>query len=204
MNFLFSHPLLTFFFVGLIVFLIYYFWEVVETPVLRFSESDFLLGVIDQSPHLTKKYSPTIWCFNQHLMLLLLMFREYRTKKFDYDRLEQLKMKDGGITGLAWSGLTNNTKNDTNPIIVVFHTISGDEQDVKSTVKYLRERYNWIVVVCIRRGHGNLPLKTPKINTMGSTSDLKEQLAHIQKISKQTNVRCWNFRWVWFTRSLFR
>lgn len=109
------------------------------------------------------------------------MFREYRTKKFDYDRLEQLKMKDGGITGLAWSGLTNNTKNDTSPIIVVFHTISGDEQDVKSTVKYLRERYNWIVVVCIRRGHGNLPLKTPKINTMGSTSDLKEQLSHIQK-----------------------
>ncbi|PJZ79932.1 YheT family hydrolase [Leptospira meyeri] len=181
MSFLINHPLITFLFIGLIVFLIYYFWEVVETPVLRFSESDFLLHVIDQSPHLTNKYYPTFWCFNQHLMLLLLMFREYRTKKFDYDQFEQLKMKDGGITGLAWSGLTKNTKKDKTPVIVLFHTISGDEQDVKSTVKYLRERYNWIVVVCIRRGHGNLPLTTPKINTMGSTSDLKEQLSHIQK-----------------------
>ncbi|MEK6882339.1 MAG: alpha/beta hydrolase, partial [Nanoarchaeota archaeon] len=37
------------------------------------------------------------------------------------------------------------------------------------------------VVVCIRRGHGNLPLKTPVINTMGSTDDLKIQLTHIKR-----------------------
>ncbi|PJZ83952.1 YheT family hydrolase [Leptospira harrisiae] len=181
MNFFISHPLLTSVFVGLVLFLFYYFWEVVETPVLRFSESDFLLRVIERSPHLTEKYYPTFWCFNQHLMLFLLMFREYRTKKYEYDQLEQIKMKDGGITGLAWSGIKNRSTNHETPIIVLFHTISGDEQDVKSTVKYLRERYDWIVVVCIRRGHGNLPLTKPKINTMGSTSDLKEQLSHIQK-----------------------
>ncbi|EOQ98583.1 alpha/beta hydrolase family protein [Leptospira wolbachii serovar Codice str. CDC] len=176
-----NHPLLTFSFVVTLVFLFYYFIQVVETPVLRFSESDFLLRVIEKSPDLTTKYYPTFWCFNQHLMLFFLMLREYRTKPYQYDKLEQLTMKDGGITGLAWSGINTATANENNPIVVVFHTISGDEQDVKTTVKYLRERYGWIVVVCIRRGHGNLPLTKPKINTMGSTSDLKEQLSYIQK-----------------------
>ncbi|MCG6146076.1 YheT family hydrolase [Leptospira bandrabouensis] len=176
-----NHPLFTIFTILTFSFLFYYFKEVVETPVLRFSESDFLLRVIERSPVLTKKYYPTFWCFNQHLMLFLLMLREYRTKPYHYDQFEQLKMKDGGITGLAWSGTDDLATNSDSPIIVVFHTISGDEQDVKSTVKYLRERYGWIVVVCIRRGHGNLPLTKPKINTMGSTSDLKEQLTYIQK-----------------------
>lgn len=176
-----NHPLLTFSFVVTLVFLFYYFIQVVETPVLRFSESDFLLRVIEKSPDLTTKYYPTFWCFNQHLMLFFLMLREYRTKPYQYDKLEQLTMKDGGITGLAWSGINTATANENNPIVVVFHTISGDEQDVKTTVKYLRERYGWIVVVCIRRGHGNLPLTKPKINTMGSTSDLKEQLSYITK-----------------------
>ncbi|MCW7493528.1 alpha/beta hydrolase [Leptospira sp. 2 VSF19] len=181
MEFISSHPLFIFSFLVTVLFLFYYFHEVVETPVLRFSESDFLLRVIERTPHLTKKYYPTFWCFNQHLMLLLLMLREYRTKPYLYDQLEQLKMKDGGITGLAWSGTDELTTQSDSPIVVVFHTISGDEQDVKSTVKYLRERYAWIVVVCIRRGHGDLPLTKPKVNTMGSTSDLKEQLAYIQK-----------------------
>ncbi|XDD53598.1 YheT family hydrolase [Leptospira sp. WS4.C2] len=181
MDFIINHLMLVFAFIITFSFLLYYFFEVAETPVLRFSESDFLLRIIERSPNLTNKYYPTFWCFNQHLMLFLLMLREYRTKPYLYDHLERLKMKDGGITGLAWSGINTKSAKDNNPIVVVFHTISGDEQDVKSTVKYLRERYDWIVVVCIRRGHGNLPLTKPKINTMGSTSDLKEQLSYIQK-----------------------
>ncbi|MCW7468436.1 YheT family hydrolase [Leptospira kanakyensis] len=176
-----DHPFITVFLVFCLGFIFYYIFEVIETPVLRFSESEFLLRVIEKSPNLTNPYYPTFWCFNQHLMLLLLMFREYRTKPFTYDQLEQLKMKDGGITGLAWSGIQVGSENKDTPIVVLFHTISGDEQDVKSTVKYLRETFGWMVVVCIRRGHGNLPLTKPKINTMGSTSDLKEQLSYIQK-----------------------
>ncbi|TGK79132.1 hydrolase [Leptospira noumeaensis] len=176
-----SHPFIAVFLVFCLSFIFYYIFEVIETPVLRFSESEFLLRVIERSPNLTNPYYPTFWCFNQHLMLLLLMFKEYRTKPFIYDQLEQLKMKDGGITGLAWSGIQVGSQNNDTPIVVLFHTISGDEQDVKSTVKYLREKFGWIVVVCIRRGHGNLPLTKPKINTMGSTSDLKEQLSYIQK-----------------------
>jgi len=90
-------------------------------------------------------------------------------------------MKDGGITGLAWSGITNIKPKDKTPIVVIFHTIAGDEQDVKNTVGYITNILKWTAVVCIRRGHGSLPLAKPQINTMGSTSDLKKQLDYIHK-----------------------
>jgi predicted alpha/beta-fold hydrolase len=114
-------------------------------------------------------------------MLVLLLFRDFRSKTYIYDEVEQLKMKDGGVTGLAWMGIKDLAPNEKKPIAVIFHTISGDEQDVKNTVQSIRDNLDWIVVVCIRRGHGSLPLLTPVINTMGSTSDLKIQLSYIQK-----------------------
>lgn len=43
-------------------------------------------------------------------MLALLLFREHRSKFFHYDKLEHLKMKDGGITGLAWSNMIGKKK----------------------------------------------------------------------------------------------
>lgn len=165
----------------LLGFVSLYFWKVVETPVLRFGEKENVLRWIEKCPSLTDPYRPSFWCSNPHLMLCLLLFREYRSKEYSYDKIERLKMKDGGLTGLAWSGIRNYDKKEKKPIAVVFHTISGDEQDMKSIVKHIREQLDWIVVVCIRRGHGDLPLLTPRIDTMGSTSDLKEQLASIQK-----------------------
>ncbi|EOQ88615.1 alpha/beta hydrolase family protein [Leptospira yanagawae serovar Saopaulo str. Sao Paulo = ATCC 700523] len=176
----FGNIILIFLGLGFIGFFFYYILNVIETPVLRFHESEFSTQIISKTKRLTKKYYPTIWCFNQHLMLLLLMLRESKSKLYHYDKIEHLEMKDGGTTGLAWTGLSTANQKDDSPIIVLFHTISGDEQDVKDTVSYLRKTYNWIVVVCIRRGHGNLPLTKPIINTMGSTSDLKEQLTYIK------------------------
>lgn len=173
--------ILLFFSILVFGFLVYYVFHVIEIPILRFHESEFSAKIISETRKLTNRYFPTIWCFNQHLMLFLLMFRENRAKRFPYDQIEHLEMKDGGTTGLAWSGIQSVNHKDKTPIIVVFHTISGDEQDVKGTVSHIRKTYNWIVVVCIRRGHGNLPLTKPIINTMGSTSDLKEQLDHIRK-----------------------
>lgn len=114
-------------------------------------------------------------------MLIYLLLKEYRSKDYQFDSIEHLIMKDGGITGLAWSGREENKENHTTPIVVIFHTISGDEQDVKNIVSYIKDTMKWIAVVCIRRGHGNLPLSKPQINTMGSTSDLSEQLEYIHK-----------------------
>lgn len=165
------------------VFLFYLYWRlaVVHLPVLHFSINKFNDKIISECPSLLRPYAPSFWCFNRHLMLIVLIFREYRSKDYEYDLVEELIMNDGGLTGLAWTGIHERHSKDNTPIAVIFHTISGDEQDVKGISRYVRETLHWTAVVCIRRGHGKLPLTSPIINTMGSTSDLKEQLDHICK-----------------------
>ncbi len=164
-------------------FSFYLYWrlKVVHKPVLHFSRNKFNDKIISECPSLLRPYFPSFWCFNRHLMLIVLMFREYRSKDYEYDSVEELTMEDGGLTGLAWTGIHERHSKENTPIAVIFHTISGDEQDVKGISRYVKNTLHWTAVVCIRRGHGRLPLTSPIINTMGSTSDLKEQLDHIQK-----------------------
>jgi predicted alpha/beta-fold hydrolase len=164
-----------------LLFLVYYFREVAAKPTVHCSASPWNARAIASLPILKEFYYPTFWCFNRHLMLILILLRDYYSKPYQYDHIDEIKMPDGGITGIAWTGTTGLSEKTKTPIAIIFHTISGDEQDVKKTVTNLRKRLGWIVVVCIRRGHGNLPLGTPVINTMGSTKDLKIQLDFIQK-----------------------
>ena len=44
-----------------------------------------------------------------------------------------------------------------------------------------RSASGWRVVVCTRRGHGELALTTPVFNPMGCTDDLREQLERIRE-----------------------
>ncbi|TGL62712.1 hydrolase [Leptospira ognonensis] len=164
-----------------ILFVVYYFHKVVSKPAVHFQRNEINCSLLSNFSILKENYFPTLWCFNRHLMLILLLYRDYRSKPYIYDKIEELRMKDGGITGLVWTGLAPEDSKLAKPIVVIFHTISGDEQDVKNTLHHIKTTLDCIVVVCIRRGHGHLPLSTPVINTMGSTSDLKEQLAHIRK-----------------------
>jgi predicted alpha/beta-fold hydrolase len=52
---------------------------------------------------------------------------------------------------------------------------------MRGLVRDLHQQTGWRVVVCTRRGHGDLPLTAPRINTMGDTDDLREQLTVIQQ-----------------------
>lgn len=164
---------------GAVLFLLYYLRTAARRPVLHFSENPLNEAILTLCPSLAKRYLPSIWCFNRHLMLLVYLIREFKSKPHAYEQIEHLRMKDGGTTGLAWSGI--DAAREKRPVVVVFHTISGDEQDMKDTVRFVTEQLGWAAVVCIRRGHGSLPLTTPVINTMGSTADLTAQLRHIRR-----------------------
>lgn len=148
------------------------------TPQLIFQANAFNKNIIEQLPQLQDSYHPTPWLHNQHSQLVYLNLRKKAKTKYDYDELEQLTMSDGGTTALVWCGL--NLSADT-PTIVVLHTITGTPESMREMVSDLHEHSGWRVVLCLRRGHGSLPLNQPKINILGSTDDLEEQLAHIQK-----------------------
>jgi len=147
-----------------------------DTPTLHYRPSPENQRIIAQIPQLTEAYQPTPWLYNAHLQLICLAVRKV-TATPPYDHYDHLTMKDGGRTALAWLGYPMPA--DT-PTIVIMHTITGSPQSMQELVQDVHRLTGWRVVVCVRRGHAKLPLTVPKLNILGSTQDLYEQLDVIQ------------------------
>jgi predicted alpha/beta-fold hydrolase len=147
------------------------------SPQLDFDPSAFNERVVARLEQLHQPYVPTPWLFNAHLQLMWLLVRDAIAPALSYERTETLRMRDGGTTALDWIGLD---APPASPTLVVLPSIGGDAQSMRHIVRDLRRATGWRTVVCTRRGHGDLPLTTPQLNTMGSTHDLREQLAHIR------------------------
>jgi predicted alpha/beta-fold hydrolase len=150
----------------------------VREPQLDFHPSRFNEQVLARLDQLHRPYAPTPWLFNAHLQVLWLLLREAVEPKLRYERTDTLRMRDGGTTALDWIGLDNPP---ASPTLVVLPSITGDAQSMRSMVRDLRRDTGWRVVVCTRRGHGDLELTSPILKTMGCTEDLREQLARIRE-----------------------
>ena len=150
----------------------------VRVPRLDFNPSPFNESVLARLDQIRRPYAPTPWLFNAHLQLLWLLLRETVAPALRYERSDILRMRDGGTTALDWIGLDGEA---LMPTLVVLPSITGDAQSMRSIVRDLRRATGWRIVVCTRRGHGDLELTAPVLNTMGSTQDLREQLAQIRE-----------------------
>jgi predicted alpha/beta-fold hydrolase len=146
-------------------------------PKLDFNPSSFNKSVVARIDQLRRPYVQTPWLFNAHLQVLWLLLHESLAPALRYERTDLLRMRDGGTTALDWIGLDEPA---STPTLLVLPGITGDAQSMRSIVRDLRRATGWRIVVCTRRGHGDLELTSPLFNTMGSTEDLREQLAHIR------------------------
>ena len=138
--------------------------------------------IVGALPQLHEDYTPTPWLFNEHAQLIFHSMRkggQARRKQGTslYDHHERLTMRDGGLTALYWCG--HDLPPDV-PTIVVLHTITGSPDSMAELVRDLRMATWWRMVLCLRRGHADLPLTTPRMNLFGSTDDLREQLEVIR------------------------
>jgi len=134
--------------------------------------------IVSSLPQLHENFTPTPWLFNPHAQLIFHSMRKnlHRQKRVTaalYDHQDALTMADGGCTALLWSGYA---LPPTTPIIVVLHTITGSPDSMAELVHNLRGVTGWRIVLCLRRGHADLPLLTPRLNILGCTDDLREQL----------------------------
>jgi predicted alpha/beta-fold hydrolase len=128
---------------------------------------------------LQEAFRPTPWLFNAHAQLIFHGLRKKSEKTEPvYDHHDRLTMADGGHTALAWRGYGLGA--DV-PTIVVLHTITGSPQSMSELVFDLHAATGWRIVLCVRRGHADLPLHTPRLNILGSTPDLREQLRVIRE-----------------------
>ena len=164
--------------VGLLVILwiAHYRLSAVRRPRLDFHPSEFNRAVVDALEPLRQPYRPTPWLYNPHLQLLWLLLCEAIAPPIRYERRDVLTMRDGGTTALDWLGL--DAPSDA-PTLVLLHTVTGDAQSMRGIAADLRKATGWRIVLCTRRGHGGLPLTAPRVNTMGCTNDLREQLDKI-------------------------
>lgn len=148
-----------------------------EIPKLYYQAESPSQKVIQQLDKLKSKYRPTPWLSNSHMHLLYFDLIRKKRIELNYDKVNQLVMKDGGITAVAWFGY--HLPADT-PTIVLMHTLTGSPESMRELVKDLHEYTGWRIALCVRRGHAKLPMPVAKMNLFGSTEDLKEQINLIQ------------------------
>src|SRR5437879_7482414 len=140
------------------------------TPLLR--------EVVAACSALTRPFRPTPWPVNRHLQLALLAFADGHDLPLLYDRCDVLRRGGGGGVSLDWPGVD---ADPATPTVVVLPTVCGDGQSMRRLVRDLRAHLDWRIVVCNRRGHGTLPLTTPRFSVLGSVADLRVQLAEIRR-----------------------
>ncbi|QIO06069.1 YheT family hydrolase [Acinetobacter shaoyimingii] len=156
-----------------------------EQPTVYYNVQSHSQQILSRLPQLNQKYRPTPWLSNPHLHLIYFDLIKKRTIRLKYDRVDQLKMSDGGVTAIAWYGLDLPT--DT-PTIVLMHTITGSPESMRELVKDLNAYTGWRIALCLRRGHAGLPMPVAKMNLFGSTDDLREQIAYIQNKFPQSDL----------------
>jgi predicted alpha/beta-fold hydrolase len=146
-------------------------------PQLYFRATPRLDAILARCPTLKSEYRPTAWAANRHLQVALLRFAAAASPPLAYHREDRLTLDDGGTASLEWL----DAPTDGVPVVAVLPTICGDGQSVRGLVRRLASGLGWHVVVLNRRGHGTLPLTSPRFNTMGSTADLRVQLDAVRR-----------------------
>ena len=157
-------------------FAAYYLGVVARRPQLIYQANAHNAELLARLPRLTRRFWATPWAVNGHLQIFVAGIQEALSPRLVYDRVETLRMSDGGTTALHWLGadLPAHT-----PTLAVLHTITGTPQSMRVFVRDMQRLTGWRIVLCERRGHGELPLTSPRFNTLGDTEDLREQLRRI-------------------------
>lgn len=160
-------------------------WAGAAKPHLAYHPQGIFAQLVPELKYLQKKYCPTLWLANPHAQMLYFdLFKRHRIR-LHYDAIEQLTMQDGGTTGIAWYGQKLSA---TTPTIVIMHTLTGTPESMRELVHDLHHYTGWRIALCLRRGHGKLPLTVPKINILGSSDDLAEQIEHIQRLYPRSDL----------------
>jgi predicted alpha/beta-fold hydrolase len=144
-------------------------------PTITCNEhDDRMKAILGRCARLKERFFPTFWCFGAYSQMVLMLLVEHFVSGVSFRR-EQLTAPDGGLLALDWGevDLPHCAALPADaPTIAVLHTITGDASNCKTFVKYAARR-GWRCVVLIRRGHGSLPLTTPRFNIMGDVDDTK-------------------------------
>ena len=153
---------------------------------IKVSENDLRMQeIIKETPSL-KSYIPTFWCKGTFTQLIWLLIREYiYLNRIRYNKII-LNRPDGGTVSIAIS--ENIYFDETSPIILFLHSITGSSETVNSFVRYSEKR-GWRSIVLNRRGH-DTPLSSPNFNIMGDIDDTTAMIKYVNELYPKSKYVC--------------
>ena len=163
--------------VGAAAFAAYYLLRCRLPPKIRAGPTALNAALLARLPSLRAPYTPPFWAFNAWVQLIVHVIRSRKLPRQPPFRRETLTTPDGGTIGLDW--LEPATAAANAPVLLLLHTITGTSREFLDLARLAAAR-GWRAVVCLRRGHLGTPLTSPRCNLLGSTEDLRQQIAAVR------------------------
>ncbi|XP_076364638.1 protein ABHD15-like [Tachypleus tridentatus] len=155
-------------------------------PTMYYKDSAFSRFLLKNIPRLSIPYKPPCWAKNPNIQTLV------KTYMIDQGetRFERhfLQLKDRGVVALDWALAQGSTSimRKSRPVVILLPDLMTDARNLRYACQTaLRQGFR--PMVFNRRGHGNSPLTTPKLQSYGDPSDLRQVVKYIR--SKLPNAR---------------
>lgn len=145
-------------------------------PKFFYKESTLATHILKRCRFMTRAFSPSIWISNRHIQTLLPWIIPHNCK-CQFDR-EYLQLRDKGVVALDWVTNVKLPKKKRRTVILIIPGLTGDALSVSSLCDAATCR-GMQCVVFNRRGHGRTFLTTPKLQSYGDPSDLRQVINYI-------------------------
>ncbi len=149
-------------------------------PSVHCKDSDLSRYILRNCERLSKPFVPPWWARNTHIQTILSTIHSH-AKGVRFGR-EYLVLKDDGTVALDWAIMEEpggRDLRDDSPILIALPGLTGDASSVSFLCKTaLRSGYR--AVVFNKRGHGGSELTTPRLQSFGDPSDLRQVIQHLK------------------------
>ncbi|XP_078681729.1 protein ABHD15-like [Branchiostoma floridae x Branchiostoma belcheri] len=134
---------------------------------------------------LRSPFVPTVWAFSPHVQTVLsAVVCPAKLPRFEREYLE---LKDGGVVALDWATFEEQTLKDHRAVVVVVCGLVTAGNAV-ARVCHGAWRSGFRAVVFRPRGHGDVPLTTPRLQSFGDPTDFREALEYIRATNPGSNL----------------
>ena len=148
------------------------------SPHLVYKNSALAKYVLKKCPRLCKPIDVPFYLRNGHIQTFLpsLLPKVY----YEFNR-EYLELKDGGAIALDWGVKPHVKLKKTSTILLLLPGLTSGAEGFTFLCHRAAQK-GFRCVVFNRRGHGNSPLTTPKLQSFGDPSDLRQVIKYIRNI----------------------
>ncbi|KAJ3064861.1 hypothetical protein HDU98_011769 [Podochytrium sp. JEL0797] len=142
-----------------------------------------LLSLVTKNcPSILAGFRPTpLLCFSGHLQTAFAAVASSLPYKRPPYQREMLTLPDGGLVAIDWLFPELGERNESRPIVVLFHGLAGGSNETyicESAFEAVSRGYT--VAALNYRGSNKVPLKTPQLYAGSYTQDARLILKHIQ------------------------